>query len=96
MYTKSKKYSYPIGAPINPGRGLKALCHRLGPKYHLASIDGGDVIHRVIGEGWDVEIYSSGKGYNIALWGGYGGYLIETQEDVPANKVASALEEYLY
>lgn len=95
-YADAQAAGYRVSPPDHPSKSLKKLCDRLGPEYHLAAIDHGDVIHRVIGDGWDVEIYPIHRGkYNIALWKDHGCQLIHTQEDVPANDVATMVRMVL-
>ena len=85
-YTDAMATGYRVTAPDHPSKTLAGLCSRLGPEYHLAMIDGCNVIHRVIGDGWDMEIWHAGRGkYNITLWKGYGRQSVATEENVPDN-----------
>lgn len=74
-YADAMAAGYRVDKPSRPTKKLQELCDRLGNEYHLATIDGCNVIHRVIGDGWDVEIWprrSNSSYYNITLWKGYG------------------------
>lgn len=76
---------YRVNTPDKPSRSLVRLCSRLGPEYHLATIDGCNVIHRVIGDGWDVEIWPRchrSNYYNVTLWKGYGCESIISETDI--------------
>ena len=83
---------------------LMELCNDLGPGYHLASmsqIPGGArdcVIHRVIGSGYDIEIYGplprSREGrYAVVLWEAYGTHVIGEIKDVPFSNVGDRVME---
>ena len=76
---------YRVSEPKRVSMKLHNLCIRLGDEYHIAKIDGGNAIHRVIGDGYDVEIYPVRSGsdkYNIVLWKGYGCESVHTEEAV--------------
>ena len=87
----AQELGYRVSEPKRVSMKLENLCIRLGDEYHLARIDGGNVIHRVIvngggnSTGWDVEIFHVKSGsdkYNIALWKGYGRERVHTEEAV--------------
>ena len=90
---------YRCTEPDSEPKLLMELLEDLGSGYyHLASMNqvpGGIkdcVIHRVIGSGWDVEIYGpipdTRKGrYCVALWENYGNHLVEELREVPAGNV---------
>ena len=83
-YADALAAGYRVSKPDRPSKSLVKLCDRLGPEYHLAGIDYCNVIHRVIGDGWDVEIWPAGRGkYNVTLWKGYGCQSVATEENVP-------------
>ena len=83
-YTDAMAAGYRVTAPDQPSKTLAGLCSHLGPEYHLAMIDGCNVIHRVIGDGWDVEIWRAGRRrYNITLWKGYGRESVISETDIP-------------
>lgn len=74
---------YRISKAKRPGKKLQDLCERLGDEYHLATIDYGNVVHRVVGDGWDVEIYPSSRNrYGVTLWKDYGRQSVVTETDV--------------
>lgn len=84
-YADAMTAGYRVSKPNRPTRQLKELCDRLGPEYHIATVDDCNVIHRVIGYGWDVEIWprrSGSRYYNITLWKGYGRQIVATETDV--------------
>ena len=94
----AKAAGYRVGEPNHPSPFLSDLCRLLGPEYHLATIDGGDVIHRVIGGGRDMEIYPCDKKrtrFNIVLWENYGLNSIDSVHDVPAWKVHREVERLI-
>lgn len=83
-YTEALAAGYRVSAPDRPTKALTDLCSRLGHEYYLAMIDGCNVIHRVIGDGWDVEIWRVGRGkYSITLWRDYGRESVATEENIP-------------
>ena len=90
---------YRVSAPRNPSKKLRDLCGRLGDEYHLATIDYGNVIHRVIGKGWDVEIFpksSRSDTYFVVLWKGYGTEWVVTEENVRDDAVMCMAEMLLH
>ena len=100
---EAMKAGYKCTSPDSKPKHLSKLCADLGPNYHLASmnqIPGGPkdcVIHRVIGNGYDVEIFgpipNSNQGrYHVALWGLYGWHNIEELSDVPFGSVGDRVE----
>ena len=95
-YVDALTAGYRVSAQNDPSPRLKRLCSRLGTKYHLATIDYGDVINRVIGDGWDVEIYPINQTrYNIALWKDHGCQLVFTAERILPSDVASTVERLI-
>lgn len=81
--TDAMAAGYRVNTPDKPSKSLVRLCDRLGPEYHLATIDGCNVIHRVIGDGWDVEIWRAGRRkYNITLWKDYGCESVISETDI--------------
>ena len=84
--------------PDRKPKALSTLCNSLGPDYHLAAFDdlpgvGKDiVIQRVIGDGYDVEIYHNGK-FNVVLWAGYGSHTVVEMRNVHAGGVERCVRE---
>ena len=90
---------YPVLEAKRPSKLLKELCEKLGDEYHLASIDGGNVVHRVIGSGWDVEIFPMRSGcrkYRIVLWKGYGRQSVVQEAGVRSECVGPMVEMLLH
>ena len=84
---------YRISKPVSPSKRLKEFCNSLGPEYHLANIDLGDVIHRVVGKGWDVEIFWERAGeYQIVLWKDYGNESVKYMRGIKKEEVQDAVE----
>ena len=84
-YADAMTAGYRVDKQIRPTKKLQELCDRLGSEYHLATIDGCNVIHRVIGDGWDVEIWPRRRGsryYYITLWKDYGRQSVVSETDV--------------
>lgn len=84
-YADALAAGYRVSKPYNPTAQLEALCARLGSEYYLAIIDHGNVIHRVIGGGWDVEIYPRrprSRYYSVNIWKGHGSQLVASENDV--------------
>ena len=84
--------------PDRKPKALSNLCNSLGPEYHLAAFDelpgvGKDiVIQRVIGDGYDVEIYHNDK-CTVVLWAGYGNHTVDEVRNVPAGGVETCIKE---
>jgi len=111
MYDKSgasldeaMKVGYKCTMPDCAPKHLLRICRELGPEYHLASMNifpGGPkdcVVHRVLGDGIDVEIYgpTSKRGrYNVALWEQYGCHNVEERLDVPRSGIGRCVEELI-
>ena len=86
--------------PDRKPKALSTLCNSLGPEYHLAAFDdlpgvGKDiVIQRVIGGGYDVEIYNYHNGKcTVALWADYGTHTVDEVRNVPAGGVETCIKE---
>ncbi len=97
-YDEARAAGYLIAPPDHPSAKLKALCKRLGDDYHLATIDNGNVVHRVIGDGWDVEIFPANKAqtlFNITVYSRYGYRNMVNEYDVKPEAVAGMVEMLL-
>ena len=96
------KAGYKCSKTSDKPKWLTVLCEDLGYGYHLATMNTFPVedcvIQRVIGGGYDVEIYgpipnrSNGK-YNITLWQDYGQESVENLFDVPFGSVGDRVME---
>ena len=77
---------YRVSKPGRQNKKLEDLCGRLGPEYHLASIDFSNVIHRVIGGGWSLEIFPENRShmkYIVSVMRDYGRTPVMMQREVP-------------
>ena len=95
---EAKVAGYRVDEPVRPSPFLIDLCHLLGPEYHLATIDGSNVIHRVIGGGRDVEIYPCNEKrtrFNVDLWENYGLNSVDSVHNVPVWKVQREVERLM-
>lgn len=98
-HEEARAAGYRVGRHRNPQATVIQLCRRLGEDYHLALIDGGNVIHRVIGNGWDVEIYPMSKRcrkFCVVLWENYGGHLVVSKEDISLEDVRETVETLMH
>ena len=96
------KAGYKIKRPDKAPKQLRELCEDLGPNYHLAAtveLSNGikdSVVHRVVGSGYDIEIYRhpgrSGR-FIIVLWEGYGSHSIAELRDVSFGSVGDRVME---
>ena len=98
-FEQALEQGYRISKAVRPSKKLRALCAKLGPDYHLAAIDGGNVIHRVVGDGWDVEIYPHCPGvgkYSVVIWKDYGRRRMAMETEVVVGAVKSTVEMLLH
>lgn len=98
-FEEAREQGYRISKAVRPSKKLRTLCAKLGPAYHLAAIDGGNVIHRVIGAGWDVAVFPSRPGagkYSVVIWKDYGRQRVAMETEVVAGAVKSTVEMLLH
>lgn len=94
------KSGYICSPPDCRPRRLTRLCEELGDAYHLASMTNlhvkDCVIQRVLGNGYDLEIYGTRNGrYTIVLWADYGRRSVDEIRNVPFGNVGDRVMELI-
>jgi len=97
---EAMKQGYIVGLPDDPEPTLVSLCKKLGPNFHLVTIDGGNSIHTVLSGGGDIEIFRDrcvrGEKYTIALAEKHGLQRTEYIFDVPREEVWDRVTDLIF